>query len=179
VTQGSSQRHEIRYATLRWNDVKWFNGIFAVVLAGLLAYNLLSHKPVDQLIIVLPVPVAFLAATYLNRLNSYLVITPTGVRIRYRLASFEIPYSAIVRVRKQPLAAAFQAAERRRYLNRFVRRLLRDPAVYIRIDSRQSDLLAQAERQLGPRLVLGSDIVVPISDTDSFVSEMKSRLRST
>jgi hypothetical protein len=179
VTQGSSQRYEIRYATLRWNDVKWFNGIFAVVLAGLLAYNYFSHKPVDQLIIVLPVPVAFLAATYLNRLNSYLVITPTGVRIRYRLASFEIPYSSIVRVRKQPLGTAFQSAERRKYLNRFVRRLLREPAVYIRIDPRKSDVLADAERRLGPRMVMDADLVFPITDPDSFVSETKSRLRSS
>ena len=61
--------------------------------------------------------------------------------------------------------------------NRFVRRLSREPAVYIRIDKRQPDLIAQTERRLGQRLVAGPDVVLPITDIDTFIGEMKGRLR--
>ena len=80
-------------------------------------------------------------------------------------------------MRRQPLEVAFQPAERRRFVNRFVRRLAKEPAAYIRLDRRQRDLVEHTERQLGPRLVAGADVVVPIVDVDDFVAEMKGRLR--
>ena len=88
-----------------------------------------------------------------------------------------MPRAATRRVRRQPLEVAFQPAERRRFVNRFVRRLAKEPAAYIRLDRRQRDLVEQTERQLGPRLVVGADVVVPIVDVDEFVAEMKGRLR--
>jgi hypothetical protein len=108
---------------------------------------------------------------------SYVEITDDGLRVRYLLRHLELPYSALARVRRQPLEVAFQPAERRRFVNRFVRRLGREPAVYIRLDRRQPDLVESAERQLGPRLVAGADIVVPIARVDEFVAQMKSRVR--
>jgi len=83
----------------------------------------------------------------------------------------------VARVRRQPLEVAFQPAERRRFVNRFVRRLGREPAAYIRLDRRQPDLVESAERKLGPRLVAGADIVVPIARVDEFVAEIKNRVR--
>jgi hypothetical protein len=81
-------------------------------------------------------------------------------------------------VRRQALEVAFQPAERRRFVNRFVRRLSRQPAAYIRLDRRSPELLAEAERRLGPRLVAGPDIVLPLVDVDEFIAAMKGRLRS-
>jgi hypothetical protein len=164
---------------LRWDDAKWFNGIFALVLIGLAAFRATRHLPIGEIVIILPVPLGFLLATYVNRLLSYLEISSEGLKIRYRLTTLRIPYTSISRVRKQSLGAAFQPAERRRYLNRFVRRVAKDPAVYIRLDRREADLLAEAERRLGPRMVAGADIVLPVTDADTVVSELKSRLKGS
>jgi hypothetical protein len=108
---------------------------------------------------------------------SYIEVSDNGIEIRYLLRHIELPYTALARVRRQPLEVAFQPAERRRFVNRFVRRLARGPAAYIRLDRRQSDLIESAERQLGPRLVAGADIVVPLVDVDDFVAQIKDRLR--
>ena len=108
---------------------------------------------------------------------SYIEVSDDGIEIRYLLRHIELPYTALARVRRQPLEVAFQPAERRRFVNRFVRRLARGPAAYIRLDRRQSDLIEAAERQLGPRLVAGADIVIPIVGVDDFVAQIKGRLR--
>jgi len=101
------------------------------------------------------------------------------LRVRYLLRRLDLPYTAVSRVRRQPLEVAFQPAERRRFVNRFVRRLAREPAVYIRLDRRQDNLVEQAERRLGPRFVAGADVVVPILEADEFVNEVKGRLRGS
>src|SRR5260370_40191844 len=88
-----------------------------------------------------------------------------------------LPYRALARVRGQALEVAFQPAERRRLVNRFVRRLAREPAAYIRLDRRQPDLVESAERQLGPRLVAGADSVVPLVGVAEVVAQMKRPVR--
>src|SRR2546425_7573477 len=108
---------------------------------------------------------------------SYVVISDDSLRVRYLFRHVELPYTTLARVRRQPLEVAFQPAERRRFVNRFVRRLGRGPAAYIRLDRRQADLIETAERQLGPRLVAGADIVIPIVGVDDFVAQIKGRLR--
>jgi hypothetical protein len=173
-----TRRFSIRYSTQRWDDGKWFYGIFLVVLCGLIAIKLVLRQPVTFLWwYVLGVDVILLASLYLFRLVSYLETGPDGLRIRYVFRQARLPYEALTKVRKQPLDVAFQPAERRRYVNRFVRRLSREPAVYIRIDKRQPDLIAQMERRLGQRIVVGPDVVLPIADIDTFIEEMKGRLR--
>jgi len=126
---------------------------------------------------VLVVDALVLAAFWITRLRSYLEISDDALRIQYLLGRVDLSYGTITRVRRQPLEVAFQPAERRRFVNRFVRRLAREPAVYIRLDRRQPDVIADAERRLGQRLVAGADIVLPIVDVDTFVSEMKKHLR--
>ncbi len=173
-----TRRFSIRYSIQRWEDGKWFYGILLVVLCGLIAIKLVLHQPVTFLWwYVLAIDVVLLATLYLFRLTSYLETGPDGLRIRYVFRQARLPYEALTRVRKQSLDVAFQPAERRRYVNRFVRRLAREPAVYIRIDKRQPDLIAQTERRLGQRMVVGPDVVLPITDIDSFIGEMKGRLR--
>ncbi len=121
--------------------------------------------------------VVILVAFWLMQKFSYLEISDDGLRVRYLLRHLELPYNMVARVRRQPLEVAFQPAERRRFVNRFVRRLGREPAAYIRLDRRQPDLVESAERKLGPRLVAGADIVVPIARVDEFVAEIKNRVR--
>ncbi len=177
MTENTTRRFPIRYATQRWSDGKWFYGGFFIILLVLIAINLYQRKQIVSFIPVTVVDGGILVAFWLMRLFSYVEISDDGLRIRYLRRHLELPYSALARVRRQPLEVAFQPAERRRLVNRFVRRLAREPAAYIRLDRRQPDLVESAERQLGPRFVAGADIVVPLIDVDEFVAQMKSRVR--
>jgi hypothetical protein len=143
----------------------------------LIAFNLYRRQPIISFVPVTVLCGAILLAFRLMQKFSYLEISDEGLRVRYLLRHLELPYSALARVRRQPLEVAFQPADRRRFVNRFVRRLGREPAAYIRLDRRQPDLIESAERQLGPRLVAGADIVVPIARVDEFVAEIKGRVR--
>jgi hypothetical protein len=177
MTQGGARRFPIRYAIQRWKDGIWFYGTFFVILLVLIGIKLFAHQPIISFIPVLVLDGGILVVFWLMRLASYVETSGEGLRVRYVLRHLELPYSAISRVRRQPLEVAFQPAERRRYVTRFVRRLAREPAAYIRIDRRQDGLVEQAERQLGPRFVAGADVVVPILEVDEFVNEVKGRLR--
>jgi Bacterial PH domain len=177
MRQDARRRFPIRYSVQRWRDGRWFYGSFFIILAALVTIKLVQHQPIVSFIPVMVVDGAILIAFWLMRLISYVEVTPDGLRIRYLLRHIELPYTSLARVRRQPLEVAFQPAERRRFVNRFVRRLAHEPAAYIRLDRRQSDLIETAERQLGPRLVAGADIVVPLVDVDEFVSQIKGRLR--
>jgi hypothetical protein len=171
-------RFYIRYAIQRWNDAKWFIGSFIVVLLALTIYGIIRRQSIFTFALVLLIEVAFLSGLWAFRRMAYIEVREDGLRLRYLFTQVELPYGAVSRVRKQPLGVAFQPAERRRYVNRFVRRLIRDPAVYIRIDRRQSDQLERLERRLGARMIVGADLVLPITDIDDFMVAVKARLRS-
>jgi hypothetical protein len=173
----SRRRYPILYSVQRWNDGKWFYGGFLIILLVLIAIKAIQHQPIISFLPVTVLDGVVLVAFWLMQRISYIEVSDEGLRIRYLLRQIELPYTALARVRRQPLEVAFQPAERRRFVNRFVRRLARGPAAYIRLDRRQAELLESAERQLGPRLVAGADIVVPIVDVDDFVAQIKGRLR--
>jgi len=173
----SRRRYPILYSVQRWNDGKWFYGGFFIILLVLIAIKVIQHQPIISFLPVTVLDGVVLVAFWLMQRVSYIEVSDDGLRIRYLLHHIELPYTALARVRRQPLEVAFQPAERRRFVNRFVRRLARGPAAYIRLDRRQAELLESAERQLGPRLVAGADIVVPIVDVDDFVAQIKGRLR--
>jgi hypothetical protein len=177
MSANGSHRYPIRYATQRWSDGRWFYGALFIFGLALIGYNLYRKLSIISLVPVTVLCGAILLAFWVMQKFSYVEITDDGLRVRYLRRHLELPYSALARVRRQPLEVAFQPAERRRLVNRFVRRLGREPAAYIRLDRRQPDLVESAERQLGPRLVAGADIVVPIARVDEFVAEMKSRVR--
>jgi Bacterial PH domain len=177
MTEEATRRFPIRYAIQRWSDGKWFYGSFFIILVVLIAIKLYQKQPIASFVPVTVLDGGILLAFWLMRLLSYVEVTDDGLRVRYLLRHAELPYSALARVRRQPLEVAFQPAERRRFVNRFVRRLAREPAAYIRLDRRQADLIESAERQLGPRLVAGADIVLPIVDVDQFIAQIKDRLR--
>lgn len=177
MTQGATRRFPIRYSIQRWNDGAWFYGSFFIILLVLIGGKLIAHQSILDFVPVLILDGGLLIAFWVMRLLSYVEINDEGLRIRYVTRQMDLPYTALSRVRRQPLEVAFQPAERRRFVNRFVRRLARQPAAYIRLDRRQDNLVEQAERRLGPRLVAGADIVVPILDVDEFVSAVKGRLR--
>ena len=177
MTENGSRRFPIRYATQRWTDGKWLYGGLFVVGLVLIAFNLYQGRQIVSFVPVTVLCGAILVTFWLMQKFSYLEISDDGLRVRYLLRHLELPYTALARVRRQPLEVAFQPAERRRFVNRFVRRLGREPAAYIRLDRRQPDLVESAERKLGPRLVAGADIVVPIARVGEFVAEMKSRVR--
>jgi hypothetical protein len=143
----------------------------------LIAIKVIQHQSIVSFVPVTVLDGAIVLAFWLMQRISYIEVSDNGIEIRYLLRHIELPYTALARVRRQPLEVAFQPAERRRFVNRFVRRLARGPAAYIRLDRRQSDLIESAERQLGPRLVAGADIVVPLVDVDDFVAQIKDRLR--
>jgi hypothetical protein len=177
MTQGATRRFPIRYSIQRWKDGVWFYGSFFVILVVLVVAKHLAHQPIVTFVPVLVLDGGILVLFWLMRLASYVQTDDQGVRVRYLLRHLDLPYTAVSRVRRQPLEVAFQPAERRRFVNRFVRRLGREPAAYIRIDRRQDNLVEQAERRLGPRFVVGADVVVPIVGVDEFISEVKGRLR--
>src|SRR5256714_5354445 len=177
MTVEATRRFPIRYGLQRWSDGKWFYGSFFIILLVLVVINRMQHQQTVSFIPVLVLDGAILVAFWLMRSVSYVEITDDGLRIRYLLRHMELPYSSLARVRRQPLEVAFQPAERRRFVNRFVRRLAREPAAYIRLDRRQRDLVEAAERRPGPRLVAGADIVIPIVGVDEFIAQIKGRLR--
>ena len=177
---GRGQRFYIRYSIQRWRDSRFFLTGLVIILLVLLGTALLRQQPISPAwLVLLVVEVAFLGGLYLFSRTSYLELTPERLKIRYLLTRIEVPYSAVARVRKQPLGVAFQVKERRRYVNGLVRRLAPVPAVYLRIDRNQPDLLARLERQLGPRVVVGTDVVLPITDADRFTDAVRSRLRGS
>ena len=177
MSDQAKRRYPILYSVQRWNDGKWFYGGFFIILVVLLIIKLIQHQTIISFIPVTVLDGVILAAFWLMQRISYIEVSDDGIEIRYLLRHIELPYTALARVRRQPLEVAFQPAERRRFVNRFVRRLARGPAAYIRLDRRQSDLIEAAERQLGPRLVAGADIVIPIVGVDDFVAQIKGRLR--
>jgi hypothetical protein len=177
VTGSGRRRYPILYSVRRWNDGKWFYGGFLIILVVLIAIKLIQNQPIASFIPVTILDAVIIVAFWLMQRISYIEVSDDGIEIRYLLRRISLPYAALARVRRQPLEVAFQPAERRRYVNRFVRRLARGPAAYIRLDRRQTDLIESAERRLGPRLVAGADIVVPIVDVDDFVAQIKGRLR--
>jgi|GEM_PF-5372566 len=177
MTAEARRRFPIRYSVQRWNDGKWFYGSFFIILVVLVGVQLSSHRQIISFIPVMVLDGGILVAFWVMRRLSYVEVSEDALKIRYLRRHIELPYTALARVRRQALEVAFQPADRRRFVNRFVRRLAREPAAYIRLDRRQSGLIEQAERQLGPRLVAGADIVVPIVDVDEFVAQMKGRLR--
>ena len=173
----SRRRYPILYSVQRWNDGKWFYGGFFIILLVLIVIKVIQHQQIISFIPVTVLDGVVLVAFWLIQRISYIEVSDEGLKVRYLLHHIELPYTALARVRRQPLEVAFQPAERRRFVNRFVRRLARGPAAYIRLDRRQAELIESAERQLGPRLVAGADIVVPIVDVDDFVAQIKGRLR--
>ena len=177
MSDKAKRRYPILYSVQRWNDGKWFYGGFFIILVVLLIIKLVQHQTIVSFIPVTVLDGVILVAFWLMQRISYIEVSDDGIEIRYLLRHIELPYTALARVRRQPLEVAFQPAERRRFVNRFVRRLARGPAAYIRLDRRQSDLIEAAERQLGPRLVAGADIVIPIVGVDDFVAQIKGRLR--
>lgn len=179
MTPGSGKRFEIRYSTQRWSDGKWFYGSFLVILVGLTAFNVVQHLPILSFIPALVLDAAILLALYLMRRVSYVDVGSDSLHVRYIFRRMTLPYTGLTKIRRQALDVAFAPQERRRFVNRFVRRLAREPAAYIRLDRRQADLLAEAERRLGPRLVAGPDIVIPLVDVDAFIAEMKGKLRAS
>ena len=177
MSDKANRRYPILYSVQRWNDGKWFYGGFFIILVVLLIIKVVQHQTIVSFIPVTVLDGVILVAFWLMQRISYIEVSDDGIEIRYLLRHIELPYTALARVRRQPLEVAFQPAERRRFVNRFVRRLARGPAAYIRLDRRQSDLIEAAERQLGPRLVAGADIVIPIVGVDDFVAQIKGRLR--
>lgn len=177
LVAAASRRFPIRYSIQRWNDGLWFYGSFLIILVVLTLAKVIAHQSIVSFVPVLVLDAGILVAFWLMRLVSYVEVTGDGVRIRYIMRRMDLPFSSLSRVRRQPLEVAFQPAERRRFVNRFVRRLAREPAAYLRLDRRQEHLVEEAERRLGPRLVAGSDIVVPIVDVDGFIGQVKGRLR--
>ncbi|TMB68509.1 MAG: hypothetical protein E6J51_05875 [Chloroflexi bacterium] len=177
MSDTTRRRYPILYSVQRWNDGKWFYGGFFIILVVLIVIKQVQHQSIVSFIPVTVLDGVVLVAFWLMQRISYIDVSDDGLQIRYLLRHIELPYTALARVRRQPLEVAFQPAERRRFVNRFVRRLGRGPAAYIRLDRRQGDLIETAERQLGPRLVAGADIVIPIVGVDDFVAQIKGRLR--
>jgi hypothetical protein len=177
MSDNARRRYPILYSVQRWNDGKWFYGGFFIILVVLIVIKVIQHQSIVSFIPVTVLDGVIVVAFWLAQRISYIEVSDDGIEIRYLLRHIELPYTTLARVRRQPLEVAFQPAERRRFVNRFVRRLARGPAAYIRLDRRQAELIESAERQLGPRFVAGADIVVPIVDVDDFVTQIKGRLR--
>lgn len=178
-------RYAILYAVERWRASRWFIGWLLLVLLTFTVFL----RPKGQSVTVLLLPgieavvigVVYVVALYIALRTSYLEVRADGLRLQYwhpALVSIDIPYAAVSRIRKQPLDVAFAAPERRRYRNRFTRRLGRQPAIYLRLDRRQEALIADLDHRLGGRFVLGNDLVLPITDPNGFLNAVKPRIRT-
>ena len=128
MSDQAKRRYPILYSVQRWNDGKWFYGGFFIILVVLLIIKLIQHQTIISFIPVTVLDGVILVAFWLMQRISYIEVSDDGIEIRYLLRHIELPYTALARVRRQPLEVAFQPAERRRFVNRFVRRLARGPA---------------------------------------------------
>src|ERR1700682_6312988 len=127
MTQNGPRRFPIRSATQRLSDGKCFYGALFVIGLALMGFNLYRNTPIINFVPVTILCGLILIAFWLMQKFSYLEISDDGLRVRYLLRHMELPYSALARVRRQPLEGAFQPAGRRGLVNRFVRRRGRGP----------------------------------------------------
>jgi hypothetical protein len=156
-----------------------FYGAFLLAILALIGYNWIRRMPILPLVPLPVIVVVIMIGFFTLHRASYLSVEDSGLRVRNGVRSATVPYTAVARVRKQALEAAFTAPDRRRYVNRFVRRLAREPAVYIRIEKRQAAVAQELEKRLGRRFVHGLDLVLPITDPEGLMAEVKGHLQKT
>lgn len=134
-------------------------------------------NPITWIGIFLYVPLALilLAVLLLHRRRSYVEAREDGLRFSTLLSGITIPYTAIRSAKSGPLAANFESKERRRYLRPNVRPLLGKPALYVRVREEDVDL-AQLQRKLGPIVVTGDTIVMPVNDPDALSWQVVGKL---
>jgi hypothetical protein len=127
-----------------------------------------SGGPIAWVGILLYVPLALilLAVLLIHRRRSFVEARDDGLRFSTLLSGITIPYTAIRSAKAGPLAANFESKERRRYLRPNVRPLLGKPALYVRVRDDEVDL-GQLQRKLGPTVVAGDTIVMPVNDPDA------------
>ena len=108
------------------------------------------------------------------RWRSRAEITEEGLKISNLLSSIVLDYDNIRSVRVQPLARHFEDS-RKRLVRSVNRALLPKPALFIRLRGDDAEL-AQVRKKLGPQLVAGDTVALPLPDPNAMSWEVSSRL---
>jgi hypothetical protein len=101
-------------------------------------------------------------------------VTDAGLKIRNLLSSVVLDYDSIRSVRVQPLARHFEDS-RKRLVRSVNRNLIPNPAVFIRLRADDAQL-ASLRKKLGPQLVAGDTVALPVPDPNALSWEITSRL---
>ena len=108
------------------------------------------------------------------RWRSRAEVTESGLKISNLLSSVELDYDSIRNVRVQPLARHFEDS-RKRLVRSVNRALMPRPALFIRLRADDAQL-AQIRKKLGPQLVAGDTVALPLPDPNAMSWEITSRL---
>lgn len=108
------------------------------------------------------------------RWRSRAEITDEGLKVSNLLSSMVLDYEDIRSVRVQPLARHFEDS-RKRLVRSVNRALLPKPALFIRLRGDDAQL-AQLRKKLGPQLVAGDTVALPLPDPNAMSWEVSSRL---
>jgi hypothetical protein len=108
------------------------------------------------------------------RWRSRAEITDEGLKVSNLLSSMVLDYDDIRSVRVQPLARHFEDS-RKRLVRSVNRALLPKPALFIRLRGDDAQL-AQLRKKLGPQLVAGDTVALPLPDPNAMSWEVSSRL---
>jgi hypothetical protein len=127
------------------------------------------------ILLYVPLALILLAVLLVHRRRSYVETRDDGLRFSTLLSGITIPYTAIRSAKSGPLAANFDGKERRRYVRPNVRPLLGKPALYVRVREEDVDL-GQLQRKLGPTVVTGDTVVMPVNDPDAMSWQIVGRL---
>jgi hypothetical protein len=173
VTVPAGKRYPVRYAEQFFKDMRFMVGSLSALAIVFGTIALFNHQSIAGTYLLLALAeLGVLALLFVRKQRCYCTLTEDTLVIHHTLGRLPIPFSAIKRVRVQPLRPAFLAPERRRYLNRPTKKLLDTPALYLRLDPRDP-LHTEAMRRLHGRIVYKDDMVLPIAEAEELAGQVR------
>jgi hypothetical protein len=173
------QRHPLLYDVERWR--RWRLRLLLLGTVCLLpAVTIGTHGSNSSLIQVYLLLSAFLFALafafWLRARFSWARVEDEALVIRVALSGKQrVPLAEMRRARAAKLRSVFDRPEKLRLLPRPAERWLDRPALQVRLDESAVDLV-RLRRLLGPRCVIGRELVLPVVDVPGLLGDIESRI---
>jgi hypothetical protein len=173
-------RQTILYADVMWRRQRlwvFFLLVVGVVMGGFAYTQRHTAGYTNFLIFLAYIPGGLILGglLLLYRYRSYVEAADGGLKISTFLSNLVIDYQAIRWAKVYPLSTHFEAKERRRYVRTANRQLMSGPALFVKLSGEDVDL-DRIRRKLGPQIVSGDVVAVPLADSDAMSWEVTSRL---
>ncbi|HEV3231838.1 MAG TPA: hypothetical protein VG245_06260 [Candidatus Dormibacteraeota bacterium] len=169
------RKHYLLYARQNWRDSRVLVAVIALGYTGIGVYDLLRHDVAGAFTFLLPAPLAliFLPLLYGWTKINYVTFDDDGIFIRIFMRRTTVPWEQVERGRLETMQKIFELPERKRLRTGIVRRLYREQAVCVRVREDDADLL---RRRLGARTIPARELVLPVTDGDGAMAEIKLQL---